>query len=107
MIKIDNPSLVPRIGGLSGKAKGPKPRSDTQELRNEQGLCLRCGEVGHYAAARPRMGGSFALAKDSGRKKPDTPLKKGPAKPKTQRVLQFEGQLMRFYFSSGSSIKSR
>ncbi|KAL8173702.1 UNVERIFIED_CONTAM: hypothetical protein K2H54_017506 [Gekko kuhli] len=90
MIKMDNPTPIPQIGGPNGKVKGPKPKTDTWELHMKQGLCLHCGEAGHYATACPGMGRGPALAKDPGKKKPDTPLKKGPVKTKAQQALQFE-----------------
>ncbi|KAL8221724.1 UNVERIFIED_CONTAM: hypothetical protein K2H54_074417 [Gekko kuhli] len=47
-------------------------------------------EAGHFAISCPGAVGGSAPAKDLGKKKQDTPLKKGLAKLKVQCALQFE-----------------
>ncbi|KAL8194213.1 UNVERIFIED_CONTAM: hypothetical protein K2H54_004955 [Gekko kuhli] len=79
-----------QAGGTAGKMKAPKPKTDTRDFHMRQGLCLHCGEARHFTADCPGAVGGSALAKDMGRKKPDTPLKKGSAKAKVQQALQFE-----------------
>ncbi|KAL8178407.1 UNVERIFIED_CONTAM: hypothetical protein K2H54_045864 [Gekko kuhli] len=89
MIKIDALVINPRAGGLMGKMKAAKPKTDTRDPCMRQGLCLHCRD-GHFPGECPRAVGGSSLAKDLGRKEADTPLKKGTAKAGVQWALQFE-----------------
>ncbi|KAL8177430.1 UNVERIFIED_CONTAM: hypothetical protein K2H54_004832, partial [Gekko kuhli] len=69
--------------------KEPKLKTNTRDLRMKQGLYHHFREAGHFTTDCPGAMGWSALAKDL-RKKKGTPLRKGLAKPKAQRVLQFK-----------------
>ncbi|KAL8206977.1 UNVERIFIED_CONTAM: hypothetical protein K2H54_038265 [Gekko kuhli] len=101
MIKIDASVLTPWAGGMVGKLKAPKLKTDSQDFHMRQGLFLSFGEEGHFAAECPGAMGGSALVKDLGRKKVDTLLKKGPTKAKVQQALQFK--VMEEHSSSSST----
>ncbi|KAL8221022.1 UNVERIFIED_CONTAM: hypothetical protein K2H54_057579 [Gekko kuhli] len=78
----------PRWGRISwdSKAEGrlhPKEGVRNQEMK--QGLCLKCGEPGHFTTTCP---GSSVVKKSPEKVHPDTPAQKPTIHPKPQRALQ-------------------
>ncbi|KAL8181285.1 UNVERIFIED_CONTAM: hypothetical protein K2H54_052291 [Gekko kuhli] len=77
MIKIDTPTPAPQASIASGKGKGSKLKMEVRDLCMKQGLCLQCGEAGHYANLLPRGRGSFSSSKSPGRKEAQHPTEEG------------------------------
>ncbi|KAL8194572.1 UNVERIFIED_CONTAM: hypothetical protein K2H54_025026 [Gekko kuhli] len=62
MIRMYTPKHTPKTPGGGAKSQSPKPMEPLQYQRLRQGLCLRCGELGYYAAFCP-MAHTYPRAK--------------------------------------------
>ncbi|KAL8220375.1 UNVERIFIED_CONTAM: hypothetical protein K2H54_044571 [Gekko kuhli] len=76
------------------KAKAPPPKVSVWEQRMKQGLCLKCGERGHFTVNCHAGDGGGSGGKEGDKRWSDSTPKKGTVRVHNPRALQAEVEVL-------------